>query len=87
MPAVLDRTTKVNLGILATLLTSAVGGAAYLTKLNANVEAVVLGQSALTRAIDRNTEQLAHDSRALAVLETLVQTIDRRVGALEKQGR
>lgn len=83
----IDKTTKVNLGILGTLLVSAVGGAAYLTTLNSNVVAVVEGQDELKHAIDRNTEQLMNDGKALAVLDTLVKTIDRRVGELERTAK
>lgn len=64
--------TKINLGILFTLLGSFVGAVFFLSTLNANVEAVVDGQSELRKAIDRNTEQLANDGKSLAVVQSVV---------------
>lgn len=85
MATTLDRTTKVNLGILGTLLGSAVGGAVYLTTLNSNVVQVSERMVDVKQAIDRNTAQLAHDGRTLAVLESIVKTLVPRVERLEKK--
>jgi len=84
MTAKLDKASTVNLGILGTLLVSAIGGATYLTTLNSNVVALGDGMVEVKKAIDRNTAQLVVDGRALAVLETVVGTLDRRLGDLEK---
>jgi len=83
-PVTLDRTTKVNVGILVTLLASTGGGAAYLTTMNTNVLGVTKSLGEVKQAIDRITVQLQHDGKSLAVLQALVQTLDRRVADLEK---
>lgn len=79
----IDKTTKVNLGILLTLLTSLGGGAVYLTRLNGHVIQVVTTLHEVRKILDNNTAKLDRDGRTLAVLETLVGTIERRVTMLE----
>lgn len=75
--------TKVNLGILGTMLVATATSVLYLSSLNSSVDNLSRNLDQVKAAIDRNTMQLATDSRALAVLETIVGTIDRRVIALE----
>ena len=81
----IDSNTRVNIGILGTILSCGIGGAVYLTTLNANVIEVSERMVDVKKAIDRNTEQLAVEGRALAVLETLVQTMNHRLTVLENR--
>jgi Tfp pilus assembly protein PilO len=81
----IDQATKVNLGILGTLLVSVIGATIYLSTLQVNVAHISSTLSEVKSAIDRTNLQLSMDGKTLAVLETLVQSIERRVDALEKQ--
>lgn len=80
----IDKTTKITLGLWMTILGALCGGVVYITALNSNIIQLVETTKEVRKAIDRNTEQLVHDGKALAVLETLVTTIERRVDLLEK---
>ncbi len=82
--ATIDQSTKVNLGILGTLLASSIGGAVYLTTLHTSVEHVSHTLTEVKAAIERTNAQLTMDGKTLLVLDTLVQSLERRVTALEK---
>jgi hypothetical protein len=84
MATTIDQATKVNIGILGTLLISVVGATIYLSTLQVNVAHISTTLSEVKSAIDRTNLQLSLDGKALAVLETLVQSIERRVSELEK---
>lgn len=85
MAANIDQATKVNLGILGTLLASAVGGAVYLSTLHSSVEHVSQTLTEVKASIDKTNAQLASDSKALAVLQALVGSVEQRLTALEKE--
>lgn len=80
----IDQATKVNLGILGTLLASAVGGAVYLSTLHSSVEHVSQTLTEVKQAIDKTNAQLSVDSKALAVLQALTDSLERRLAILEK---
>lgn len=82
--ATIDQATKVNIGILGTLLASAIGGSVYLSTLHSSVEHVSRTLTELKQSIDKTNAQLASDSKALAVLQALVETAERRLSELEK---
>lgn len=87
MTATIDQATKVNIGILGTLLASVVGGTVYLSTLHTSVSHISTTLTEVKSAIDRTNQQMAADGRSLAVLETFVQSIERRVIELEKGGK
>ena len=81
-----ERTTvRINLGILASLITALVGGSVYLNNLNGNVRQLSEAMGAVKSAIDRNTAQQVADGKALAILQTLVTAQDERLRNLESQ--
>jgi len=82
-PVTIDKATRVNLGILLTLIGASGGGAVYLTNLNANVLAVTQKLDKVEQAIDRTNSIIARDGKVLAVLESTVGSLLRRVEALE----
>ena len=87
LPIPIDERTavRINLGILATLVTAVVGGTVYLNNLNLNVRQLSETMSAVKSAIDRNTAQQVADGKALAILQTLVTAQDERLRNLESQ--
>jgi len=76
---------RINLGILASLITALVGGSVYLNNLNGNVRQLSEAMGAVKSAIDRNTAQQVADGKALAILQTLVTAQDERLRNLESQ--
>lgn len=80
----IDQATKVNLGILGTMIVSVIGATLYLSTLQVNVAHISSTLGEVKDAINRTNMQLAVDGKSLAVLETLVQAIQRRVELLEK---
>ena len=87
LPIPIDERTavRINLGILATLVTAVVGGTVYLNNLNLNVRQLSEAMGAVKSAIDRNTAQQVADGKALAILQTLVTAQDERLRNLESQ--
>ncbi len=79
----IDQTTKVNLGILGTLLVSAVGGAAYLATLRTSVDGMNATLKDVKLAIDRNTHQITSDGRKMAELKAQIADMQRRITSLE----
>lgn len=89
-PNTIDQTTKVNLGILGTLLVSAVGGAAFMSSLKTSVDSMAQGLTEVKTAIDRNTHQIANDGREQAVMQATlaaqadtIRSLTKRVEVLE----
>lgn len=80
----IDQATKVNLGILGTLLVSVIGATIYLSTLQVNVAHISSTLSEVKSAIDRTNLQMSLEGKSLAVLQALVQSIERRVELLEK---
>jgi Tfp pilus assembly protein PilO len=80
----IDQATKVNLGILGTLLVSVIGATVYLSTLQVNVAHISSTLSEVKSAIDRTNLQMSLEGKSLAVLQALVQSIERRVELLEK---
>ena len=72
LPIPIDERTavRINLGILASLITALVGGSVYLNNLNGNVRQLSEAMGAVKSAIDRNTAQQVADGKALAILQT-----------------
>ena len=87
LPIPIDERTavRINLGILASLITALVGGPVYLNNLNGNVRQLSEAMGAVKSAIDRNTAQQVADGKALAILQTLVTAQDERLRNLESQ--
>ena len=87
LPIPIDERTavRINLGILASLITALVGGSVYLNNLNGNVRQLSEAMGAVKSAIDRNTAQQVADGKALAILQTLVTAQDERLRNLESQ--
>lgn len=87
LPIPIDERTavRINLGILASLITALVGGSVYLNNLNGNVRQLSEAMVAVKAAIDRNTAQQVADGKALAILQTLVTAQDERLRNLESQ--
>lgn len=88
----IDRTSKVTLGILITLLGTFVGGAVYATNLKNSVDTMVEGMSELKAefkeariALERNTTQIAIGEATLGMLQVQMESLSSRVTALEKQ--
>lgn len=87
LPIPIDERTavRINLGILASIITALVGGSVYLNNLNGNVRQLSEAMGAVKSAIDRNTAQQVADGKALAILQTLVTAQDERLRNLESQ--
>lgn len=85
MPNTIDPTTKVNIGILGTLLASAIGGAAYLATLRTSVDGMNKTLQDVKLAIDRNTHQIANDGRHLAELKAQIEGLKARVESIERK--
>jgi hypothetical protein len=81
----IDRTTKVNLGILFTMLASVAAGAFWAANVNSNVVQLVKSVDDLKTAVERNSSLISSKSEAIAVLTKMVEILDRRVTDLEKR--
>ena len=81
----IDTTTKVNIGILGTLLVSTIGGTFFFASLQGSVEAMSENLRDVKTAIDRNTAQIASDGRELGVLQAHVNSLLQRVTQLESK--
>jgi len=79
----IDLNTGVTISILASLLVSVAGGAAYMTALQASVISLGETMKDVRISVDRLADQAIRDGRAHAVLETLVVGIEKRVTILE----
>ena len=93
-PAAINKATNVSIGILWTLIigvtTTVGGGGYYVSRLNSAVEAA--GQQVyavgvkideVKDAVDRLHVTQDENGKALAILETLVRTLDTRLTRLE----
>jgi hypothetical protein len=75
---------KISLGILWSMLASFVGGVTYMANLNSNLIAATETLKEVKIAIERNTSQIVKSDRTVAVLETVVSNLDRRLTEIEK---
>lgn len=69
--------TKINLGMLGTLLVGLTGGALFVAKLDTNVETLIAVNEKMVDAIDRNTAQLARNVTSIAVLDNRVKVLEK----------
>lgn len=74
---------KVSLGLLWTMLASFACGVAYMANLNSNLLVATDTLREVKTAIEKNTAQIVKGDRTIAVLETLVTSMDRRLAQLE----
>lgn len=81
----IDATTKVNIGILGTLLTSAVGGAFFFASMQGSVDAMSQRLTDVKIAIDRNTAQITSDGRTIGILQARIDSLMQRVNTLESK--
>lgn len=91
MATTIDNATKVNVGIFVMLLGATAGGAWWASDIMArvgNVETASDRQVAILERIDLKIgewSRMANDnSKAIAVIGTQLQSIERRIGELEK---
>lgn len=91
-PSVVDRRTKIDLGILVSLMAIGAGllggGVAaifYFGALKSDVAAVTKGLAKVEIAINRNTDQLQSDSKELAVLSQIVHSQGVTIIAIQKR--
>lgn len=82
---------RVNMGLAVALIVAIMGAGGYVWRLDGRIAeaktSIDVGNANLVevrKAIDRSTEQLIANSRAVAILETVVSGLDRRVDSLEK---
>lgn len=91
MTATIDTSTKVNVGILTTILGATIGGAVYLTKLDTGFTAVRDLVTDVKIAVQNLTTTVAADGKTLITVEQMqrfmqirLDEIDVRLKALEK---
>lgn len=80
----IDKATKVNLGILGTLVVSAVGGGIYLGTLRTEFGEVKASIGRMERSIDKIAAQAQVDGRDLAMVRARLDALELRIQALEK---
>ncbi len=84
MSDTIDKTTKVNLGILGTLIAMAWLGATKLSDLSSEVKGLRVDVKEVKQALDRNSTQIANDGKSSAVMGSRLNDIERRVLELER---
>ncbi len=84
MADTIDKTTKVNLGILGTLIAMTALGAYRLSDLSSQVQTLGDNMKEVRRALDRNTAQINNDGKSVVILQTQVTALERRVRELER---
>ena len=83
MPAItIDK--KISLSILWTMIGSMVVGVAYLTTANNSLRLVVTTLTEVKTAVESNTQQIIKSDRAMAIHDTLITMMDRRIASLEE---
>jgi len=85
MPSTLSKNTKINLALTAVLVTAAGSGAYFISSLVSRVEGVGEALQDVKVALDRNTAQLAHDGRALAVMQTQIDQLKDEIRTLRQK--
>jgi len=74
---------KISLGILWTMLVSVLGAVAYMANLNSNLLLATETLKEVKQAIERNTSQIVKSDRSLAVLDSIIIGIERRLTVVE----
>lgn len=82
-PTSVDKSTKISVGILGTMLMSAVGGAAYLSSMKTSVDNVVRMVEMNTSTLKEVKNAIQEDSKMVAVLRTEMRALEARVRKLE----
>jgi hypothetical protein len=76
---------RISLGILGTMIMSAVGGSAYLSSMKTSVDNVVESVRQNTLTLKEVKVAVQEDSKVLAVLRSEFRLLEERVKRLEKQ--
>lgn len=84
MTNIIDKTTKVNLGILGTLVSMAAVGAFWFSGLKTSFVSVDESLQKVEVALDRNTRQIAEASKSQAVLDSRMRDLERRILEIER---
>lgn len=84
MTTVIDKTTRVNLAILGTLVSMAAIGAFYFGGIKTTVESVDKSLRSMQVALDRNTTTLAKGATLDAVLQARIDGLERREVRIDK---
>ena len=87
MTNIIDKTTKVNLGILGTLVVMAATGAFYFGGLKESVGSVDQSLRAVHIALDRNTAEIAKGHTLDAVMQARIGELERRIAEIERSKR
>jgi len=85
MAGSIDTTTKVNLGILGTLVAMAAAGAFYFGGLKATAVSVDQSLKSMRAALDRNTMEIQKGNTLDAVFDSRVNELERRVTEIERE--
>ncbi len=81
----LDRTSRVTLGLVASVLAVVAGGVWHFSTMRTDISQMNRSLVDVKKALDRNTAQLQRDSRTLAILETLMKSYGERLRKLEEK--
>lgn len=81
------KTFRVNLSILLAVLIFGVSAGGWARDAKGAIDNVAAETKSMREALGRVEKQLQAEGKALAVLETLVGTLDRRVGDLERSAK
>jgi hypothetical protein len=81
----IDRTTKVNMGILIVLLGTVLSGGMWASRMSTNVENMADGQRDIRDSVEGLRTDFAKSDRAIAILTTMVQGIQRQVDGVSKR--
>ena len=84
MASSIDTTTKVNLGILGTLVIMAASGAFYFGGLKAQAASVDQSLKSMRLALDRNTTEISKGNTLDAVMLARMVELERRIGEIER---
>ena len=84
-PATIDSATKVNIGILITLVGAFAGGAAYMGSLRAEFVQVRQSIDRMEKAFEKLASQAQTDGRDLTGLKAKLAEIERRLERIESR--
>lgn len=82
-PATIDSATKVNVGILITLVGTFAGGSAYLAALRSEVVQVRQGFDRVEKTLEKLASQAQTDGRDLTSMKAKLLELERRIERLE----
>lgn len=82
---IVTKESRISLGILGTMIMSAVGCAAYLSSMKTSVDNVVESVRQNTLTLKEVKVAVQEDSKVLAVLRSEFRLLEERVKRLEKQ--